>query len=111
MKVLVNLLGGVINMDWEELRFVDYCNNCKTHSELGMEEYFEGEFDPCHHYWYCWNDGGEVQELQMQILYFENMMKYRRLYPHEFKTYHGLLRRRNRLVNERLSKAMKELLK
>jgi len=88
---------------------VDYCNNCKTHTQMGMEEYCEGEFAPCHHYWYCWNDGGLVQGLQMQILYFENMMKYRKLHPHEYRTYKGLLQYRNRLVNERLSKAMRGL--
>ena len=76
---------------------------------LGFEEDFEGEFAPCHHYWYCWNDGGVVQELQMQLLFFENLMKYRRLHPHEYKTYRGLLRKRERIVNRRLSKAMKGL--
>ena len=96
-------------MNWEEIRFVDYCNNCKTHSELGLEEDFEGEFAPCHHYWYCWNDNGVVQELQMSILYFEGLMKYRHLHPHEYKDYQRLLRRRERVVNRRLSKAMKEL--
>ena len=98
-------------MDWSELRFVDYCNNCKTHSELGLEEDFEGEFAPCHHYWYCWNDKGEVQESQMQILYFENLLRYRRLHPHEYKDYQMLLRKRGRMVNKRLSKALKELRK
>lgn len=88
---------------------MDYCNNCKTHSQLGFEEDVTDEFAPCHHYWYCWNDGGVVQELQMNILFFENRMKYTRLNPHEYKTYKGLLSRRERLVNKRLSKAMKEL--
>ena len=45
----------------------------------------------------------------MSILYFEGLMKYRHLHPHEYKTYQRLLRRRERLVNRRLSKAMKEL--
>ena len=88
---------------------MDYCNNCKTHKELGLDESFEGEFSPCHHFWYCWNDEGEVQALQTRILIFENIQKYRRLFPHEYKDYQGLLRRREELVNERLSMAMKEL--
>lgn len=88
---------------------MDYCNNCKTHKELGMDEFTEGEFSPCHHFWYCWNDGGVVQALQTRILIFENLMKYRRLFPHEYKDYQRLLREREELVNERLSMVMKEL--
>ena len=96
-------------MNWDEIRFVDYCNNCKTYKELGFEEDSEGEFSPCHHFWYCWNDGGVVQSLQTKILILENLMKYRRLFPHEYKDYQGLLRRREELVNERLGMVFKEL--
>lgn len=96
-------------LNWEELRFVDYCNNCKTHRELGLDESCTGEFAPCHHYWYCWNDGGVVQDLQMKILGFKSIMKSRRLFPSEYKEYQRLLRQRENLVTARLRIVLKEL--
>ena len=40
--------------------YVDYCNNCRDLDVMSPLEV------PCHHPWYCWSDGGEVQELEFK---------------------------------------------
>ena len=48
----------------KDLFYVDYCNNCKDADIRG--EYGK-DYTPCHHPWYCWHDGGEVQELEARL--------------------------------------------
>lgn len=48
----------------KDLFYVDYCNNCKD-AEIRGE--YGRDYVPCHHPWYCWQDGGEVQELEYQL--------------------------------------------
>ena len=48
----------------KDLFYVDYCNNCK---DPGLRGRYGKEYTPCHHPWYCWHDGGEVQKLEARI--------------------------------------------
>ncbi len=48
-------------VDVKDLFYVDYCNCCKDLDVMSPNEV------PCHHPWYCWHDGGEVQELEYQL--------------------------------------------
>lgn len=45
----------------KDLFYVDYCNCCK---DLDLMYSLEV---PCHHPWYCWQDNGEVQELEAKL--------------------------------------------
>ena len=45
----------------KDLFYVDYCNCCKDLDLMSPLEV------PCHHPWYCWQDKGEVQELEYQL--------------------------------------------
>ena len=54
-----------------ELRFVDYCNNCKT----GLA--FKNDV-PCHHPWYCGHEG-EPAIVQSDIVRID---EFRRLHGH-----------------------------
>ncbi|MBQ2654039.1 MAG: hypothetical protein IJF83_10825 [Methanobrevibacter sp.] len=51
----------MVNEYLKELWFVDYCNNCKDLDIMSPNEV------PCHHPWYCWHDGSEVQELEAEL--------------------------------------------
>ena len=48
----------------KDLFFVDYCNNCKDAEIRGK---YGKHYTPCHHPWYCWHDGGEVQKLEARL--------------------------------------------
>ena len=48
----------------KDLFYVDYCNNCKNAEIRGT---YGKDYTPCNHEWYCFNDGGEVQELESNI--------------------------------------------
>ena len=48
----------------KDLFYVDYCNNCK---DAKIRWVYGKDYTPCHHPWYCWHDGGEVQELESRI--------------------------------------------
>lgn len=45
----------------KDLFYVDYCNCCKDLDVMSPLEV------PCHHPWYCWQDKGEVQELEYEL--------------------------------------------
>ena len=45
----------------KDLFYVDYCNCCKDLELMSSNEV------PCHHPFYCWQDGREVQELEFQL--------------------------------------------
>ena len=45
----------------KDLFYVDYCNCCKDLDLMSPNEV------PCHHIWYCWQDKGEVQELEAEL--------------------------------------------
>ena len=48
----------------KDLFYVDYCNNCKDREIRGQ---YGEDYTACHHPWYCWHDGGEVQELEARL--------------------------------------------
>ncbi len=48
----------------KDLLYVDYCNNCK---DVEVHGTYGKDYTPCHHPWYCFHDGGEVQELEAKI--------------------------------------------
>ena len=48
----------------KDLFYVDYCNNCK---DLEIRGTYGKHYTGCHHPWYCWHDGGEVQKLEARI--------------------------------------------
>lgn len=48
----------------KDLFYVDYCNHCKEETVRGT---YGQDYTPCHHPWYCWNDGGDVQELEFRM--------------------------------------------
>lgn len=45
----------------KDLFYVEYCNCCKDLDVMSPLEV------PCHHPWYCWQDNGEVQELEAKL--------------------------------------------
>ena len=51
----------MVNEYLKELYYTDYCNNCKDLDVMDSKEV------PCSHPFYCWKDGGEVQELEYQL--------------------------------------------
>ncbi len=59
----------------KDLFYVDYCNNCKDPSIRGV---YGKHYTPCHHPWYCWHDGGEVQALEFRLA---QLREIERTYP------------------------------
>jgi len=53
----------------KDLFYVDYCNNCKDEEIRGT---YGKHYTPCHHPWYCFHDGGEVQEMEYRIAKINN---------------------------------------
>ena len=53
-----------------DLFYVDYCNNCKDEEIRGT---YGKDYTPCHHPWYCWHDGGEVQKLEARLAEINHM--------------------------------------
>lgn len=51
----------MVEFNHDEFWFMDYCNNCKDLDVMDSKEV------PCHHPYYCWHDGGEVQELEAEL--------------------------------------------
>ena len=54
----------------KDLFYVDYCNNCK---DVEIRGEYGKDYVPCHHPWYCWHDGGEVQKLEARIGQIKHM--------------------------------------
>ena len=51
----------MVEFDFDEFWYMDYCNDCKDLDVMASNQV------PCHHPWYCWHDGGEVQELEFKL--------------------------------------------
>lgn len=49
----------------KEFWYVDYCNNCKDLEIMDPNEV------PCHHPFYCWKDGGDVQRMEYALGLFK----------------------------------------
>lgn len=77
--------------------FVDYCNNCRDLDVMAANE------TPCHHPWYCWHDGGEVQDLEFRLgCLYENMRVRGYLFPSETEQLFKLKDKKFKLVQEKL---------
>ena len=48
----------------KNLFYVDYCNNCK---DIEIRGVYGKDYTPCHHPWFCWHDGREVESLGNEI--------------------------------------------
>lgn len=81
----------------KDLFYVDYCNCCKDLDVMSPNEV------PCHHPWYCWQDNGEVQELEAKLgRLYEKEHWNKRLTALERKELFELKNRKFELVKEKL---------
>lgn len=81
----------------KDLFYVDYCNCCKDLDVMSPKEV------PCHHPWYCWQDNGEVQELEAKLgRLYEKEHWNKRLTALERKELFELKNRKFELVKEKL---------
>ena len=62
----------------KDLFYVDYCNNCKDEEIRGD---YGKNYTPCHHPWYCWHDGGEVQKLEARLGELREMEHWAPFFP------------------------------
>lgn len=62
----------------KDLFYVDYCNNCKDEEIRGA---YGKNYTPCHHPWYCWHDGGEVQKLEARLGELREMEHWAPFFP------------------------------
>lgn len=85
-------------VDLKDFYFVDYCNNCKDLDVMDITEV------PCHHPWYCWHDGGEVQELEFSLGKLYEKERNGRLSASEKELLFELKDKKFYLVNEKLRK-------
>lgn len=86
----------------KDLFYVDYCNCCDDLDLMDSKEV------PCHHPWYCWHDGGEVQEVEFHLASLhetERMMGY--LTASEREELYFWKQKKFELVKERLRKFRK----
>ena len=87
----------------KDLFYVDYCNCCKDLDLMSPNEV------PCHHPWYCWQDNGEVQELEYQLgVLYENKHKRGYLFAYEKELLYKLKQKKFELVKEKLRKFRRE---
>ena len=80
----------------KQLFYVDYCNCCKDLDVMDSKEV------PCHHPWYCWQDGGEVQELEFQLGSLYETERHRRLFASEREQLFELKQKKFELVKQKL---------
>lgn len=82
----------------KDLFYVDYCNNCKDEEIRGV---YGKDYTPCHHPWYCWNDGGAVQQLEYELAVLrENERNHGSLTTSEFEQLKVLKERKWELIKE-----------
>lgn len=87
----------MVDFDYKEFWYVDYCNNCKDLDVMASNEV------PCHHPFYCWHDKGEVQELEYQLgVLYEKEYWNGRLNPSEKKLLFDLKDKKFKLVQKKL---------
>ena len=80
-----------------DIFYVDYCNCCKDLELMDQKEV------PCHHPWYCWQDGEEVQELEAQLGSLNEKEHWNGyLTASEKETYYQLKQKKFELVKQKL---------
>ncbi len=85
-------------VDMKDLYYVDYCNNCK---DLDIMDSCNEV--PCHHPWYCWHDGGEVEDLENKIQSINHNVKLRGyICAYEYEELKKLRKRKFELVKQKL---------
>lgn len=93
----------MVEFNLKDFWYVDYCNNCRDLDIMSPNEV------PCHHPWYCWHDGGEVQELEFQLsCLYENRRVRGYLFPSEMEQLFKLKDKKFKLVQEKLREYRKQ---
>lgn len=93
----------MVDFNYDDFWYVDYCNNCKDLEVMSPLEV------PCHHPWYCWHDGGEVQEMEAELgKLYEKEHWNGRLTPSERELLFDLKDRKFKLVKQKLREYRKE---
>lgn len=81
----------------DDFWYVDYCTNCKDLEIMDSNEI------PCHHPWYCWHDGGEVQQLEYELGVLNEKERLNiRLTAQEKEKYFQLKQRKFELVKQKV---------
>ena len=87
----------------KDLFYVDYCNCCKDLDVMSPNEV------PCHHIWYCWQDKGEVQDLEYQLgVIRDNERRRGYLYASEKELLYKLKQKKFELVKRKLREFRRE---
>ena len=87
----------MVEFNKKDFWYMDYCNNCKDLDIMSPLEV------PCHHPFYCWHDGGEVQELEYQLGVLKEKKHWNgRLTPSEREEYFKLKQKKFGLVKQKL---------
>ena len=90
----------------KDLFYVDYCCSCKDLDVMDSKEV------PCHHPWYCWQDGGEVQELEFRLgVLYEKEHWNKRLSPIEREELFKLKQKKFELVKNKLKEFRKSMVR
>lgn len=92
----------MVDFDYDEFWYMDYCNNCKDLDIMDSKEV------PCHHPFYCWNDGGEVQDLEFQLGLLNEKAHWNGLTPSEREQLFKLKDKKFKLIHEKLREYRKE---
>lgn len=92
----------MVGFDKKEFWYMDYCNNCKDLDVMDSKEV------PCHHPFYCWNDGGEVQQLEYELGKLYEKEHWNGLTPSEREQVFKLKDKKFKLIHKKLREYRKE---